>query len=428
MDKDGIVPPPDIVEHVHPLPVCGFGAHSPHAPHCAGLGRLVACGQVVDPQHPAYGNALCWHRRPDAPAGGAPPLAATPDATSPPATAGTTASAGGPTATSGPGSGTGSAAGGGGDVSSGNGDGAGAVSSTPSTPLPPTDPLTEPDWCWWLKYFWLVPLLLLMLVLLGLLYKLLKWLGIFGLLKELVAALWELLKEFLRGRLRTVPDPPPQTEPVQPPPTEDAPHDSTDDAEEDEEEREHACELNGEPSITLHPAGWVIAAPDCLPGMIHLVHAFEMAAGFRGHCHCCEYSQEIKGEIHVRRRGREQWEKLDMVIAGGALLDANEYRLDGKPGFAYGRRNGQKNIREDSYLPVRGSGCRYRGEDLPGVRDLSLGDTVRIRLMFRGRVIDRCTGLIKWEKEWTLRTRGQIDLDMHFPYTGTSTYTYKKQY
>ncbi|HYH43418.1 MAG TPA: hypothetical protein VD867_15705, partial [Burkholderiales bacterium] len=61
------MPPPTVVEHIHPLPVCGFDQHRPNAPQCAGLGTFVACGQIIDPTHPGFGQALCWHRRAAAP-------------------------------------------------------------------------------------------------------------------------------------------------------------------------------------------------------------------------------------------------------------------------------------------------------------------------------------------------------------------------
>jgi hypothetical protein len=37
--------------HYHDLPVCGFGAHMPHAPECAGMGDKISCGEVIDPAH-----------------------------------------------------------------------------------------------------------------------------------------------------------------------------------------------------------------------------------------------------------------------------------------------------------------------------------------------------------------------------------------
>jgi hypothetical protein len=55
-------------DHVHDLPVCGYGAHTPHAPSCDGRGLMIACGEIVDPAHPDVGRALCRHE--DAPVAG----------------------------------------------------------------------------------------------------------------------------------------------------------------------------------------------------------------------------------------------------------------------------------------------------------------------------------------------------------------------
>jgi hypothetical protein len=50
-------------DHIHELPVCGFGAHNPHDPSCAELhGREIACGEIVDPNNPNVGKALCRHK------------------------------------------------------------------------------------------------------------------------------------------------------------------------------------------------------------------------------------------------------------------------------------------------------------------------------------------------------------------------------
>jgi len=48
--------------HVHPDPVCGFGAHRPHDPSCTEMdGRMIACGESDRPDWPYPGRALCGH-------------------------------------------------------------------------------------------------------------------------------------------------------------------------------------------------------------------------------------------------------------------------------------------------------------------------------------------------------------------------------
>lgn len=49
-------------QHVHPDPVCGFGAHRPHDPSCTEMdGRMIACGESDRPDWPYPGQALCGH-------------------------------------------------------------------------------------------------------------------------------------------------------------------------------------------------------------------------------------------------------------------------------------------------------------------------------------------------------------------------------
>jgi hypothetical protein len=52
-----------MADHIHPLPVCGFDEHKPHAPGCEDQGVEIACGEIVDPDHPGFGMALCRHRK-----------------------------------------------------------------------------------------------------------------------------------------------------------------------------------------------------------------------------------------------------------------------------------------------------------------------------------------------------------------------------
>jgi hypothetical protein len=51
-----------MARHVHPDPVCGFGAHRPHDPSCTEMdGRMIACGESDRPDWPYPGRALCGH-------------------------------------------------------------------------------------------------------------------------------------------------------------------------------------------------------------------------------------------------------------------------------------------------------------------------------------------------------------------------------
>jgi hypothetical protein len=52
-----------VADHIHALPVCGFGEHNPHDPSCEDKGIEIACGEIVDPNHPSFGMALCRHRK-----------------------------------------------------------------------------------------------------------------------------------------------------------------------------------------------------------------------------------------------------------------------------------------------------------------------------------------------------------------------------
>lgn len=50
-------------DHIHDLPVCGFGAHNPNDPSCSTVqGRMIACGEIVDKNNPNFGKALCRHK------------------------------------------------------------------------------------------------------------------------------------------------------------------------------------------------------------------------------------------------------------------------------------------------------------------------------------------------------------------------------
>ncbi len=50
-------------DHFHDLPVCGYQPHKPHAGDCP-QEPMIACGSIVDPQHPEFGRALCRHKDP----------------------------------------------------------------------------------------------------------------------------------------------------------------------------------------------------------------------------------------------------------------------------------------------------------------------------------------------------------------------------
>ncbi len=185
-----------------------------------------------------------------------------------------------------------------------------------------------------------------------------------------------------------------------------------------------SCDLVGLPVVTLDPSGPVVANPDGNPGTIRVGHAFDIAH-FTGNCCCCEYWQEIKGYALVRRRGSGVWSDIGMVIGRGAELDRNNFQEDGKPWFLYRHRRGRVNIPEDSYLPVRGAGCEYKGKRLsPSVVGSTLGDSVDLHLTFHGSIIDICTGTLNVERTWRIHCYGTVDLEMSFPYS-TSRYKFR---
>ncbi len=382
--------------HVHPLPVCNFGEHEPHAPDCAGRARRVACGTIIDPLHPDFGMALCMHRKADPGVEGGGPVdegdqpEAEPKPNNPPP--GGSVELEEPAAeeeteemsdSSGP------------QPDGSNSDPPGGVGSLPDsgggeTGEPPED---RNGYWWWLARLLLLPLLLAALALIGLIAKILKALGTFEALVELLERVWQALRDLLDR----FPDPPRTDGPTDPPEEPEPEHD----------EPHGACELVSEPTVTLGKDGWTIAIPDGLTAW--LVHEFKIRAEFGRDCRCCEYQQEIKGYFRVRHTNGV-WEESELPLPRDETMSQTEFHIDGKrtPAFEYGRRHGQANIFEDKYLPQRDGGCVYLGYDLPGMRPLSEGEWVDIDLTFRGSVIDRCNDRVLWQDLWQLRTTGLI--------------------
>lgn len=429
-----------MASHFHDLPVCGYGAHKPNAPDCAGMGALTACGTVVDPAHPQFGRAQCEHK----PVAVGPPPVGPPPVAPPPGPPPVIAPPGAPPAQPGHHDH--------GPLSSTPPSGAPSVpddSAPPVLPdgsLPPPPPTTSPKpkpgipggtldpgpdpgidhgWSWWWKYWWLAPILLFLLFLLGLLAWFFNWLGIFSGLVQMLKQLWEVLRGFLN---------PPAPVPPQPPqPPEEKPEEKPDDEEEEEDddppECEGRCEMAGFPIVRLDPSGPVVVDPKCLRGTIRVGHAFDVRAQFLGTCCCCEYRQHVSGIAHVRKRGTSEWLDIGMVIGGGQQLHPDEFREDGKPWFMYGHRKRQQNIEEDQYLMSRLDGCVYRGTDLPSIYNLSLGDDVNLHLFFVGTVWDMCAKPVpvaRWSHRWEIHCLGKVELDMTFPYLGNSRYVFRE--
>ncbi|WP_432784418.1 hypothetical protein AAJV73_09165 [Cyanobium sp. BSA11S] len=260
------------------------------------------------------------------------------------------------------------------------------------------DTLTLPedrDWRWWLKYWWLLPLILFLMGFIALLMKILKVFGDFAGLVELLQKFWNALRDFLRGSTDT-------------PPGGDGPEDVTPE-EPEGNENDEACELVSQPRIILGEDGWVLLNPENDQDWGRLVHEFKIRADFAQHCKCCEYQQEIKGYFRERQSNGE-WKDRELLLPRGKTLSPTRFEIDGKrqPDFEYGRRRRQGNREEDKYLPERDDGCEYQGYDLPGL-GLEVGVQVDIDLTFRGRVIDRCRDRILWEYTWRLQTRGYIE-------------------
>jgi hypothetical protein len=139
-----------------------------------------------------------------------------------------------------------------------------------------------------------------------------------------------------------------------------------------------------------------------------LHETFEMEATFEDtgdcRCRCCEYRQEIRGEVFVD--GKRQMHRLP-----GGFLDRTEFREDGQPDFYgpgrpryYGHRDDPEQPNDVYSNPDRASGCRYLGTDDVGIFTNNPFATVELRFEFRGVIRDVCNGLeqaVRWRIELT---------------------------
>jgi hypothetical protein len=128
-------------------------------------------------------------------------------------------------------------------------------------------------------------------------------------------------------------------------------------------------------------------------------------------CECAlgEYKQELKGWAERTLPGGMP--KRDRVHLVGGLLDENTYREDaraGNPSLPYGHRgNLRGNTDEDSFLPDRETGCRYAGEDEPGMQTTNEGERMQFHFEFRGAPVDARTRLpvLPW-RHWIVEGDG----------------------
>jgi hypothetical protein len=133
--------------------------------------------------------------------------------------------------------------------------------------------------------------------------------------------------------------------------------------------------------FTSIPSGTVAAA---LNGS-RLEAPFVMQATFATPvpCNCAngEYRQYVKGKFTSGGR------PVTHNLGPGRPLSATAFQEDGDfaGGTAYGHRStaGPK----DLFLPDAAGGCKYAGEDEPGISDVS-GKVVTMNLDFRGDLID----------------------------------------
>ena len=113
-------------------------------------------------------------------------------------------------------------------------------------------------------------------------------------------------------------------------------------------------------------------------------------------CRCGEYRQFVKG--HIRVNGKNQQKRL----FGGAVLEENNYHEDadddGKP---YGHRDGSDSNLDRFSHPDRGTGCSYRGRDMPGAA-INSGVHLDLLLTFKGQSFDVCKNTLGKVNEWTV--------------------------
>ncbi len=381
-------------DHIHPLPVCGFGDHRPHAPGCASqASRMVACGKIVDPNHPHFGMALCRHQEP-----GALPddLVAIPDPDNledADHTNETTENSNSETNTENE---TSNESNTNNSVNSENFPPNGAETLDDSG-LPPPDPLPFPTpdepFNWWQWMRWLLGLIAGGLVawLFYLIWLFLKELGFWWWLADWAWRIFDWfsqLREWIEGPGTNPPDPP--TEPPNEPP-EDPPEDP-----------ETCTLLWASFPKSLKPVS-LIKRPD---GLIDAKINFDMHANFAATCSRCEYRQYVRGRFELMAKGTSTWvKKPHTTPKAWQPLSIKNWADDG-----YGHRQWKDDF-FDRYLPRRSDGCIYRGHDEPGMTILA-GDAIHVYLEFKGYIydIDPTTGskAPRFYNSWHIRILGRV--------------------
>ena len=385
-------------DHIHPLPVCGFDNHRPHAPGCANeKGRMIACGTIIDPNHPHVGMALCRHLDPPPPAGSSNPNPGVPTI---PGTSGPTGSGGTSTNGAGPGGNHSHGASGDGAVAplpsgssgSSGGHNVGGGNLPPTGQNPPETPF---DWIRLLR--WILAFIAAGL-LAWLLYWLWLWLKKWGFWVWALEKLWRAfdwfrrLREWLEG-----PADPPHT-----PPEEPADDDSS---EEEDPEDDKGCQLASARIPTNRTP--IRLVQDRYNGIVSVSVSFDMLASFSANCSRCEYEQLVMGRFDMKPGGVGPWITKKHWPPGSWIPLSNTSFIDD----GYGHRAWSSSNFNDRYEKSRSDGCEYIGHDEPGM-NLPVGDALNVVLSFEGRIwdIDPVTGarVEKYFNEWNVHILGQI--------------------
>ena len=122
-----------------------------------------------------------------------------------------------------------------------------------------------------------------------------------------------------------------------------------------------------------------------------------MQADFNTPCECCEYRQYVRGGFFVSARPQDPIRRIPHALPGGNM-QAAVFMEDGLPApppginVFYGHRNEGNTDPSDQYLPNRANGCRYRGNDFPGLSNVVPPAQGGFALVFRGVIVDTCNG------------------------------------